>query len=401
MRGGKADAGLILAVKIDAGEFKFSPGVARAPFNTGEQLATAAFPLFKIAFGKAVAAKQPPAVGYRRAVDRRLKTEVVGTAHRVVGMQPFADAQAQLGEMMDFAGFGQALGIQIPWRAGDNVVGQQIHLPPLLQIESDPGLLALQLQAGGLQGFRRFQLAFGSPRQPSVLQHGGIVDLQPLVAGGRRRQALHAGFGLRQGVGGGKIVHVKRLRGEPVVVRLGRRRAVEMTDVGRIPGEAGDIPLRCRILTCVQQGVEKLMFFILLARQPRGMLMNERQRRLNLLKGDIRGDDPADGPVGNHLLLREQALVFADDLRVVCVGVQRAQTVNARPGDVRGGLRVGTPGGDHRVVLRQRRAGQRVTRIFFTGRRIGKAHQLGGGVQLQVALFRGRQFDAIREAEGG
>jgi hypothetical protein len=98
-------------------------------------------------------------------------------------MQPFANAQAQLGEMMDFAGSGQALGIQIPWRAGDNVVGQQIHLPPLLQIESDPGLLALQLQAGGLQRFRRFQLAFGSPRQPSVLQQGGIVDLQPLVAG--------------------------------------------------------------------------------------------------------------------------------------------------------------------------------------------------------------------------
>ena len=174
-----------------------------------------------------------------------------------------------------------------------------------------------------------------------------------------------------------------------------------MTDIGCIPGEAGDIPLRRRVLSGVQQGVEKLMFFILLARQPRGMLMNERQRRLNLLEGDIRGDDPADGPVGNHLLLREQALVFADDLRVVCVGVQRAQTVNARPGDVRGGLRIGTPGGDHRVVLRQRRAGQRVTRIFFTGRRIGKAHQLGGGVQLQVALFRGRQFDAIREAEGG
>ncbi len=63
--------------------------------------------------------------------------------------------------------------------------------------------------------------------------------------------------------------------------------------------------------------------------------MNKRQRRLNLLKRDIRGDNPADGPVGNRLLLRHQALVFADNLRVVCVGVQRAQTVNARPDDVR------------------------------------------------------------------
>ena len=71
-------------------------------------------------------------------------------------MQPFANAQAQLGEMMDLARSGQALGVQIPWRAGDDVVSQQIHLPPLLQIEGDPGLLALQLQAGRFQRFRRF-----------------------------------------------------------------------------------------------------------------------------------------------------------------------------------------------------------------------------------------------------
>ena len=63
MGGGKADAGLVLAVKIDAGEFKLAPVVARAPFNAGEQLATAAFPLFKIAFSEAVPAEQPPAVG--------------------------------------------------------------------------------------------------------------------------------------------------------------------------------------------------------------------------------------------------------------------------------------------------------------------------------------------------
>ncbi len=56
----------------------------------------------------------------------------------------------------------------------------------------------------------------------------------------------------------------------------------------------------------------------------------------------------------------------------------------------------GCQGGDHRVILRERRAGQRVTRLFFAGRGIGKAHQFGGGVQLQVTLFRRRQFDAIR-----
>lgn len=59
----------------------------------------------------------------------------------------------------------------------------------------------------------------------------------------------------------------------------------------------------------------------------------------------------------------------------------------------------GVPCGDHRVILRERRAGQRVTRLFFAGRGIGKAHQFGGGVQLQVTLFRRRQFDAIRRAE--
>ena len=63
MGGGKADAGLVLAVKIDAGELKLAPVVARTPFNTGKQLATAAFPLFKIAFSEAVPAEQPPAVG--------------------------------------------------------------------------------------------------------------------------------------------------------------------------------------------------------------------------------------------------------------------------------------------------------------------------------------------------
>ena len=50
---------------------------------------------------------------------------------------------------MDLARSGQALGVQIPWRAGDDVVSQQIHLPPLLQIEGDPGLLALQLSRAG------------------------------------------------------------------------------------------------------------------------------------------------------------------------------------------------------------------------------------------------------------
>lgn len=45
MGGGKADAGLVLAVKIDAGELKLAPVVARTPFNASEQLATAAFPL--------------------------------------------------------------------------------------------------------------------------------------------------------------------------------------------------------------------------------------------------------------------------------------------------------------------------------------------------------------------
>ena len=194
-------------------------------------------------------------------------------------------------------------------------------------------------------------------------------------------------------------MHVKRLCGEPVVVRLRRWRAVETTDVGRIPGEAGDIPLRLRVLTGVQQSVEKLVFLILLACQPRRMLVDKRQRRLNLLKGDKRGDDPADGPVGNGLLLRDQALVFADDLRVLGAGVQCAQTINTRPDDVGRSLWVGVPGGDHRVILRERRAGQRVTRLFFAGRGIGKAHQFGGGVQLQVTLFRRRQFDAIRQAE--
>jgi len=127
--------------------------------------------------------------------------------------------------------------------------------------------------------------------------------------------------------------------------------------------------------------------------------VNKRQRRLNLLKGDIRGDDPADGPVGNGLLLRDEILVFTDDLRVICIGVQRTQTINARPDDVGRSLWVGVPGGNHRVILRERRAGQRVTRVFFAGRGIGKAHQFGGGVQLQIALFRRRQFDAIRQAE--
>lgn len=69
--------------------------------------------------------------------------------------------------------------------------------------------------------------------------------------------------------------------------------------------------------------------------------MDKRQRRLNLLKGDKRGDDPADGPVGNGLLLGDQALVFADDLRVLGAGVQRAQTINTRPDDVGRSLWVG------------------------------------------------------------
>ncbi|GHK54957.1 hypothetical protein KPZU09_46930 [Klebsiella pneumoniae] len=52
MGGGKADAGLVLAVKIDAGELKLAPVVARTPFNTGKQLATAAFPSSKLPSAK-------------------------------------------------------------------------------------------------------------------------------------------------------------------------------------------------------------------------------------------------------------------------------------------------------------------------------------------------------------
>lgn len=116
-------------------------------------------------------------------------------------------------------------------------------------------------------------------------------------------------------------MYVKRLCGEPVIIRLRRRRTVGAADVGCIPGETGDILLHRRVLTGAQQGVEKLIFLILLACQSRGMLVNKRQRRLDLLKGDIREDNPADGPVGSDLLLRDEILAFTDDLRVICIGV--------------------------------------------------------------------------------
>lgn len=62
MGGGETDTGLVLTVKTDTGEFKLAPVVTRAPFNAGEQLATAAFPLFKITLSEIVPTEQPSIV---------------------------------------------------------------------------------------------------------------------------------------------------------------------------------------------------------------------------------------------------------------------------------------------------------------------------------------------------
>ena len=94
-------------------------------------------------------------------------------------------------------------------------------------------------------------------------------------------------------------------------------------------------------------------------------------------------------------------LVFADDLRVLGAGVQCAQTINTRPDDVGRSLWVGVPGGDHRVILRERRerrAGQRNAPFLR-----GKGYRQGAPVRRRRSAasyaFRRRQFDAIRQAE--
>jgi hypothetical protein len=82
-------------------------------------------------------------------------------------------------------------------------------------------------------------------------------------------------------------------------------------------------------------------------------------------------------------------LIFADDPRVISMGVQRAEPVDTRKDDVFRRLRLALPARKQRVVTIQRRLRKLQALLFCSARHIGKANPFGGGITLKTATLRG------------
>jgi hypothetical protein len=115
----------------------------------------------------------------------------------------------------------------------------------------------------------------------------------------------------------------------------------------------------------------------------------------------IRGDHPADCPARHRMLGCRKILIFADDPRVISMGVQRAEPVDTRKDDVFRRLRLALPARKQSVVTIQRRLRKLQALLFCSARHIGKANPFGGGITLKTATLRGDSATFVKAGARG